>query len=592
MASSTDPTSSASHAYPTTSAPPRLTAGRPRTLPPGMVPPTPQFELTSSPWSPEAHLKSLEHEAAAASSSILATTAPALAPAGAATSSFLVGHQQPYPLLSPAIFADGLEDDDPLDQAGSSLGPVSSALGSGDLSTTTTTNSSKVDSDRAQEQPTTPIASTTSLPAVAPSKPVAVPDATVAPRVGLAVFVLNTHGHVLIGKRKGSHGAGKIALPGGHLELHESFEDCAVREVLEETGIELDTSENGMMEPSASTMMSESTSVTTLGQPSLLHQSGGGTLPSVGKHYQAAEGKKEEGEEEEDFPLSTLKALKVDIDAANARSAIRRKELPWYGVKFVTAVNAPAMRDRPEDVPRHYVTIFMKARGIVPEGATEVEAQVMEPDKCEGWVWVPWSYLVEAARTQRDVELLEQTARADGRALPTSTSKLMQAQRVAELLQAARSAELGGGGGSKSWRKSLLGTPPGVAGSPKRASLGISSPTLRSGMALHGDAVQGAFAVSPRSASTSFGGVMGGISMTSPVSTNLGMDAAFTTPAMRNSASMGPSSSSSFSAEQKEEEDEVADEEALWRAADELGDGASLFEPLAKMLNENEGLVL
>lgn len=46
-------------------------------------------------------------------------------------------------------------------------------------------------------------------------------------------------GLVLIGKRKGSHGAGQWAWPGGHLEYMESFVDCAKREVREETGIEI-----------------------------------------------------------------------------------------------------------------------------------------------------------------------------------------------------------------------------------------------------------------------------------------------------------------------------------------------------------------
>jgi 8-oxo-dGTP diphosphatase len=56
------------------------------------------------------------------------------------------------------------------------------------------------------------------------------------PQVGIGVIVLRD-GLVLLGQRVGSHGAGTWALPGGHLEFGESVEQCAAREVLEETGL-------------------------------------------------------------------------------------------------------------------------------------------------------------------------------------------------------------------------------------------------------------------------------------------------------------------------------------------------------------------
>jgi len=58
------------------------------------------------------------------------------------------------------------------------------------------------------------------------------------PKVGIGVMILKD-GKVLMTVRKGSHGAGELSFPGGHLEYMESFEDCAIRETREECGIEI-----------------------------------------------------------------------------------------------------------------------------------------------------------------------------------------------------------------------------------------------------------------------------------------------------------------------------------------------------------------
>lgn len=61
---------------------------------------------------------------------------------------------------------------------------------------------------------------------------------TERPRVGIGV-IIRKEGKILLGKRKGSHGAGEYASPGGHLEHSESMAGCCAREVREETGIEI-----------------------------------------------------------------------------------------------------------------------------------------------------------------------------------------------------------------------------------------------------------------------------------------------------------------------------------------------------------------
>lgn len=52
---------------------------------------------------------------------------------------------------------------------------------------------------------------------------------------GSIVFIINSDGHILMQQRKYPHG--KWGLPGGLMELGESTQEMAKREVLEETGL-------------------------------------------------------------------------------------------------------------------------------------------------------------------------------------------------------------------------------------------------------------------------------------------------------------------------------------------------------------------
>jgi 8-oxo-dGTP diphosphatase len=58
-------------------------------------------------------------------------------------------------------------------------------------------------------------------------------------RVGTGVIVLNDKNQLLAGKRKSKHGEGTWGLVGGHVDFGETLEECAYREALEETGLEI-----------------------------------------------------------------------------------------------------------------------------------------------------------------------------------------------------------------------------------------------------------------------------------------------------------------------------------------------------------------
>lgn len=56
------------------------------------------------------------------------------------------------------------------------------------------------------------------------------------PKVGVGVLIIKDS-KILLGKRKNAHGNGTWSPAGGHLEFGETLEECAKRELFEETGL-------------------------------------------------------------------------------------------------------------------------------------------------------------------------------------------------------------------------------------------------------------------------------------------------------------------------------------------------------------------
>ncbi|AFB31841.1 MULTISPECIES: nucleotide triphosphate diphosphatase NUDT15 [spotted fever group] len=52
-------------------------------------------------------------------------------------------------------------------------------------------------------------------------------------RIGIGILIFNNRNEICIS----SHGESSYAPVGGHLEFGETFEECAIREVLEETNL-------------------------------------------------------------------------------------------------------------------------------------------------------------------------------------------------------------------------------------------------------------------------------------------------------------------------------------------------------------------
>ena len=59
--------------------------------------------------------------------------------------------------------------------------------------------------------------------------------------IGAFIIVVNANSQVLLGQRKNSYKSGLYGCPGGRLELEETLEKCAKRELFEETGLKAKT---------------------------------------------------------------------------------------------------------------------------------------------------------------------------------------------------------------------------------------------------------------------------------------------------------------------------------------------------------------
>ncbi len=64
-------------------------------------------------------------------------------------------------------------------------------------------------------------------------------DSPIRPRVGVGVLLIDESGRVLLTLRNRPPEAGCWSIVGGKLDFLESLEQCAVREALEEVGVEI-----------------------------------------------------------------------------------------------------------------------------------------------------------------------------------------------------------------------------------------------------------------------------------------------------------------------------------------------------------------
>lgn len=59
--------------------------------------------------------------------------------------------------------------------------------------------------------------------------------------LGIMVVMVNAEGQILMGRRKNAFAEGQYGIPSGHIEVGEMFQQGAIREIAEETGVRVNT---------------------------------------------------------------------------------------------------------------------------------------------------------------------------------------------------------------------------------------------------------------------------------------------------------------------------------------------------------------